>query len=133
MPLFRADATNQSLIEERPVSFATQQWHERRDLQPLLRENPSAIDSNLMIISEEFGDWEESSRRIDLLGLDRDGNLVVIELKRVEEGAHMELQAIRYAAMVSSLDFEASFAPTRRSCPSGARTVKQPAKGFWTF
>jgi hypothetical protein len=39
------------------------------------------------------------------LGLDRDANLVVIELKRTEDGGHMELQAIRYAAMVSTMTF----------------------------
>src|SRR5277367_2146822 len=33
-------------------------------------------------------------------------NLVVIELKRTEDGGHMELQAIRYAAMVSTMTFE---------------------------
>ena len=45
----------------------------------------------------------DSKRRIDLLGLDKQANLVVIELKRTEDGGHMELQAIRYAAMVSTL------------------------------
>jgi hypothetical protein len=45
-------------------------------------------------------------RRIDLLGIDRDANLVVIELKRTEDGGHMELQAIRYAAMVSTMTFD---------------------------
>jgi hypothetical protein len=58
-----------------------------------------------MVITEEFGDWEDSKRRIDLLGLDRSGNLVVIELKRTEDGGHMELQTIRYAAMVSTMTF----------------------------
>lgn len=33
-------------------------------------------------------------------------NLVVIELKRTEEGGRMELQAIRYAAMVSTMTFD---------------------------
>src|SRR5208283_3362446 len=31
---------------------------------------------------------------------------VVVELKRTEDGGHMELQALRYAAMVSSMTFE---------------------------
>jgi hypothetical protein len=106
---FQIDSDTNSkreLVEKQPVPFAGEQWHERRDLQPLLRDKPEAIDPNLMIISEEFGGWDESARRIDLLGVDRQGNLVVIEVKRVEEGGHMELQALRYAAMVSAMNFE---------------------------
>jgi len=60
--------------------------------------------------AEEFGEWSESARRIDLLGLDKQANLVVIELKRTEDGGHMELQAIRYAAMVSAMTFEQAVA-----------------------
>jgi hypothetical protein len=58
------------------------------------------------VLAEEFGDWEDSLRRIDLLCLDRDANLVVVELKRTQDGGHMELQAIRYAAMVSSMTLD---------------------------
>jgi hypothetical protein len=64
------------------------------------------VSPDTLVIAEEFGDWEDTRRRIDLLGLDRDANLVVIELKRTEDGGHMELQAIRYAAMVSTMTFE---------------------------
>ncbi|MES0828092.1 hypothetical protein [Ruegeria sp. SCP11] len=94
--------------EIRPLSRATfsqLQLQERRDLQRLIRANISVISPDTLIIAEEFGDWDESRRRIDLLGIDRDANLVVIELKRTEDGGHMDLQAIRYAAMVSSMTF----------------------------
>ena len=64
------------------------------------------LDPNLLVISEEFGDWEESKRRIDLLAVDREANLVVVELKRTESGGHMELQALRYAAMISTMTFD---------------------------
>ena len=45
-----------------------------------------------MVIEEEFGDWEDSLRRIDLLCLNRKAQLVVLELKRTEDGGHMELK-----------------------------------------
>ena len=58
------------------------------------------------VCPEEFSDWEDSKRRIDLLALDKQANLVVIELKRTSDGGHMELQAVRYASMISSMTFE---------------------------
>lgn len=80
--------------------------YERRDIQQLLKANISVLDDRLMVIAEEFGEWVDSSRRIDLLCIDTDANLVVVELKRTEDGGHMELQALRYAAMVSEMTFE---------------------------
>ena len=58
-----------------------------------------------MVLAEEYGRWEDSRRRIDLLCLDSNANLVVVEIKRTEDGGHMELQSIRYASMVSSMTF----------------------------
>ena len=53
------------------------------------------LGDDLYVLTEEFGEWEESRRRIDLLAIDKQANLVVIELKRTDDGGHMELQAIR--------------------------------------
>ena len=88
------------------VSFAGVGVRERSDLQRLLRRQIEIIVPDGMVITEEFWDWEDSKRRIDLLVLDKHANLVVVELKRTDDGGHMELQAIRYAAMVSTLTFQ---------------------------
>jgi len=79
---------------------------ERTDLQRLLRTQIDVLGDELYVLTEEFGDWEDSKRRIDLFAIDKQANLVVIELKRTQDGGHMELQAIRYASMVSAMTFE---------------------------
>lgn len=94
------------LIAIQETTFASQGIQERRDLQRLLKAQIEVITPDTLLIAEEFGEWEDSRRRVDLLAVDRDANLVVIELKRTEEGGHMELQAIRYAAMIANLTFE---------------------------
>jgi hypothetical protein len=104
MPIYRLTKDSLELLRE--TSFSQQRIKERDDLQRVLRTNIGIIAPDVLVIAEEFGEWEGSRRRIDLLGVDRRANLVVIELKRDEEGAHMELQAIRYAAMVSQMTFE---------------------------
>ena len=103
MPVYKL--TKDSIQPLSPASFAQQGVKERGDLQRLLRANISVIAEDLLVIAEEFAEWEDSKRRIDLLCIDRAANLVVVQLKRDDEGGHMELQAIRYAAMVSSMTF----------------------------
>ena len=93
------------IVQLPETSFSAEGVKERQDLQRILRSRIEVLDPDLLIIAEEYGDWEESRRRIDLLALDRDAKLVVIELKRTDDGGHMELQALRYAAMVSTMTF----------------------------
>jgi len=104
MPLY--ELTHESLSKVERTTLHEQSFKERDDLQRLLKDDLSVIGDDLFLIKEEFSQWEDSKRRIDLLALDRNGSLVVIELKRTEDGGHMELQALRYAAMVSTLKFE---------------------------
>lgn len=88
------------------TSFVEEKILERKDLQRLLKADISPLGDDLLVIAEEYGEWEESNRRIDLLCLDKLRRLVVVEIKRSEDGGFMELQAIRYAAMVSSMTLE---------------------------
>lgn len=104
MPLYRI--ADDKLTPIARTDFASVRVRERQDLQRLLRDQIEVLDRDLFVICEEFGQWASGSRRIDLLAIDRSANLVVIELKRTEHGGHMELQAIRYAAMVANMTFE---------------------------
>lgn len=104
MPIY--EFAKESIQPLSATNFAEVGLHERRDIQRLLRESIDVIAPDTLVISEEFGEWQDSKRRIDLLAVDREANLVVIELKRTEDGGHMELQSIRYAAMVSALTFD---------------------------
>lgn len=104
MPIYKL---SQNQIEPlTKTTFAKLGLHERHDLQRLLRKNIKVIAPDTMVIAEECSQWDASHCRIDLLCVDRCANLVVVELKRTEDGGHMELQAIRYAAMVSTMTFD---------------------------
>lgn len=104
MPIY--EITPDKLVAIPRTSFAEAGLLERTDLQRLLREQVEILSPDTLVLAEEFADWQDSKRRIDLLGIDRDAKLVVIELKRTDDGGHMELQALRYAAMVSTMTFE---------------------------
>jgi hypothetical protein len=104
MPLY--ELTKDAIAPVQAIRFADAGLKERGDLQRVLREKIAVVCPNTLVVAEEFGQWEDSRRRIDLLGVDERANLVVIELKRTEDGGHMELQAVRYAAMISTLTFD---------------------------
>lgn len=111
-----------------PTSFGAAGFRERTDLQRLLKDHIDIVAPDTLVIAEEFGAWDVSYRRIDLLGVDRDANLVVVELKRDDTGAHMELQALRYAAMVARMTFDQAVSTyqahlTRSGSAEDARTA----------
>src|SRR5688572_15849966 len=92
MPIYRIDAKKIIPIER--TTFARQGLRERYDIQSLLKSKIDVLSPDTLVVAEEFGDWDDSRRRIDLLAIDKEANLVVIELKRTEDGGHMELQAL---------------------------------------
>jgi len=103
MAIYRLD--DDTFVPVAETTFMAAGLREREDLQRRIRADVSIISPDTMVIAEEFADWSDSSRRIDLLCLDRDANIVVVELKRTDDGGHADLQALRYAAMVSSMTF----------------------------
>lgn len=100
------DVRPDGLVPVALTTFEAEGLSERGHIQRLLKERITILEDGLMVLTEEFGTWSDSSRRIDLLCLDANANLVVVELKRTEDGGHLELQALRYAAMVSAMTFD---------------------------
>lgn len=100
------DMTHGTLMAVPSTTFRDEKILERAHLQAAVREHIEILGSDLLVVAEEFGDFEDTHRRIDLLCVDKTGRLVVVELKRTEDGGHMELQALRYAAMVSVMTFD---------------------------
>ncbi len=115
MPIY--EVRHDSLAPVNATRFEIEKLSERGDIQRLLKDRIDCLEEGLMVLAEEFSDWQDSSRRIDLLCLDTDANLVVVELKRTSDGGHMELQAIRYAAMVSAMTFDQAVETYARSRP----------------
>ena len=61
------------------------------------------MGEDLLIIQKEFSGFSDTNERLDLLALDRVGNLVIIENKLDDSGKDMTWQLIKYASYCSSL------------------------------
>jgi hypothetical protein len=88
------------------VTLAQAGLTERGDLQEWLIDNPEVLGADSMIVTAEFDRWQTRAGaraldRLDLLALRRDGTVQVAELKRGAAPDTVEMQALKYAAMVS--------------------------------
>jgi len=92
------------LIQYKERSFGVD--NKESDLEILLENNPECFfdDGRILIIGRQvltnLGTW------IDLLGLDRFGNTVVIELKRGKTPRETVSQLLEYASFIDNLDYE---------------------------
>ncbi|MFP5210246.1 MAG: hypothetical protein ACLGRW_13235 [Acidobacteriota bacterium] len=110
-----------------------QMIRERNDLQRLLKRQIDVLGEDLLILAQEFSQWVDSKRRVDVRALDRDGTLVVIELKRTEDGSYMDLQAIQYPAMVSILSFRQVVEAHARFLNAESPACPSPRKDAGTY
>ncbi len=81
--------------------------HEESVLEEWLESNPDGIleDGQILIIGRQVP--TDLGACIDLLGVDREGNAVVIELKRDRTPRDVVAQALEYAAFAARLDVDA--------------------------
>ena len=95
----------------RPITLAEAGLREREHLQEWVLANPQLLGDDVRIVTFEFDRWLAVSGvdprdRFDVLGLDPAGSLVVAELKRDRAASTVEMQALKYAAMVSRFTTE---------------------------
>jgi len=76
---------------------------EQFDLEEWIASNPSIIGPDLIIIGRQV---QTKSGPLDLLGIDKTGNLIVIELKRDRLPREALAQAIDYASDLSDWDID---------------------------
>jgi hypothetical protein len=96
-------------IEEK--SFSELGFSERKHLQAWLAKNPKSLCSDeqnddIIIIQEEFDGFNDTKERLDLLGIDKQGNLVIIENKLDDTGRDVTWQVLKYASYCSTLSKE---------------------------
>jgi len=78
-------------------------FKEREHLQEWLANYPAAFGEELLIIQKEFNGFHDTNERLDLLALDKQGNLVIIENKLDDTGKDVTWQVLKYASYCSSL------------------------------
>lgn len=94
--MYKVDLQNKQLQPLDEISYASLGLKERFDIQEWIEKTPDILGEELLIIAKEY---ELPSRcRLDLLAIDKNAQLVIIELKRDDSGAGVEWQAIKYAS-----------------------------------
>lgn len=101
--IYRLDKQTNRIIPCDETDFKSNSILERQHIEKWIENYPAILGEELLVITTEYDRFDKTSERLDILALDKDGNLVVIELKRDDSGKNADLQAIKYAAYCSTL------------------------------
>ena len=91
--MFTVNHQTNRISPVRTKKFSELGFTERKHLQEWLAHEPSALGEELLIIQKEFDGFDDTRERLDLLALDKDGNLVIIENKLDDSGRDVVWQA----------------------------------------
>ena len=101
--MFTVNHQTNRIAPVKTKSFTELGFTERKHLQEWLAYEPSSLGEELLIIQKEFDGFDDTRERLDLLALDKDGNLVIIENKLDDSGRDVVWQALKYASYCASL------------------------------
>ena len=79
---------------------------ERKHMEEWIAEYPQILGEELLTVTTEYDKFDKTKNRLDILAIDKNGKLVLIELKRDVADKFIDLQAIHYAAYCSTMDYD---------------------------
>ncbi len=104
--MYLIDKDNNRIKELSKKTFTELGFKERDHLQEWIANYPTAFGEELLIIQKEFAGFSDTHERLDLLALDKEGNLVIIENKLDDSGKDVVWQALKYSSYCSGLTKE---------------------------
>lgn len=104
--MYIIDRSSKSSKKIEPVTFSSLDVKERDDLQEWIVNDPTILGEEMLIIQKEFSGFSDTKERLDLLAIDRKGNLVIIENKLDDSGKDVTWQAMKYASYCSTIGKE---------------------------
>lgn len=90
----------EDIVEESNLS--TMGVLETKHMETWIAKHPEILGEDLLTITTEYAGFDKTSKRLDILAIDKTGKLVIIELKRDLADKYVDLQAIHYAAFCST-------------------------------
>lgn len=101
--MYKIDKPNNRISRLDVKRFSELGFTERHHLQEWIANEPESLGEELIIIQKEFDGFDDTRERLDLLALDKDGNLAVIENKLDDSGRDVIWQSLKYASYCSNL------------------------------
>lgn len=102
--MYIIDKSKNRIEKIESTTFRQLGFKERENLQEWIANNPSCLNEELLIIQKEFDGFNDTYERLDLLALDKQGNLVIIENKLDDTGKDVTWQVLKYASYCATLN-----------------------------
>ncbi len=99
-----------------PITFGGQV--SEAQLEAVILQAPEALGEELLPLGNQLADFSEDQQRLDVLAVDKAGEIVLIELKVVEQFGLTDVQAIAYAGGYADLPTSHYAETLRRSLAS---------------
>ena len=109
-----------------PVGFGGRM--NEKDFEDRVVADPDLLGEDLLVLGRQLSDFVEDKKRLDVLGIDSTGELVLIELKVDEDFGFTDLQALGYAGAYADRP-TTHFAETlkRAAGPDGDPSIRENA------